>query len=119
MIQKTLYPLALLGIYFIVGSCTTKQVPNQELNKAIQSNEFFAFTKEKALEVVKTGFNAGEGYGEVWIRDYNTFIELSAEVFEPSVLKENLLVFFRMQGDDGNIIDGFIPREKTEGQAYG
>jgi glycogen debranching enzyme len=107
MIKKKLYPLLLLGIFFIMGSCTTKQ-----------SNEFFAFTKEKALEVVKTGFNAGDGYGEVWIRDYNTFIELSAEVFEPSVLKENLLVFFRMQGDDGNIIDGFIPREKTEGQAY-
>jgi len=27
-------------------------------------------------------------------------------------LKENLLVFFRMQGDDGNIIDGFTPAEK-------
>ncbi len=27
-------------------------------------------------------------------------------------LKENMLVFFRMQGDDGNIIDGFTPAEK-------
>jgi hypothetical protein len=63
--------------------------------------------------VVKTGFNAGDGYGEVWIRDYNTFIELSAEVFPEKTLKENLMVFFRMQGDDGNIIDGFIPAEKA------
>lgn len=82
------------------------------------SNQLFAFTKEKALEVIKTGFNAGEGYGEVWIRDYNTFIELSAEVFEPAVLKENLLVFFRMQGEDGNIIDGFLPKEKVKDLAY-
>ncbi|SHJ20066.1 glycosyl hydrolase 36 superfamily [Tangfeifania diversioriginum] len=89
--------------------------PKEELKKHIQSNEYFAFVKEKAVEVVKTGFNAGDGYGEVWIRDYNTFIELSAEVFEAEVLRENLLVFFRMQGDDGNIIDGFIPAEKAGG----
>jgi glycogen debranching enzyme len=58
---------------------------------------------------MKTGFNAGDGYREVWIRDYNTFIELSSKVFPDSVLRENLIVFFRMQGDDGNIIDGFTP----------
>jgi hypothetical protein len=39
--------------------------------KQIQTNEYFDFVKEKALEVVKSGFNAGDGYGEVWIRDYN------------------------------------------------
>jgi glycogen debranching enzyme len=83
------------------------------LRQQIQSNEYFAFTKIKALDIVKTGFNAGDGYGEVWIRDYNTFIELSSEVFEAEVLKENLLVFLKMQGDDGNIIDGFIPKEKV------
>lgn len=81
----------------------------------IRQNENFAYVKEKALQVVKTGFNAGDGYGEVWIRDYNTFIELSAEVFPKEVLKENLLVFFRMQGYDGNIIDGFIPKAKATG----
>lgn len=99
-------------------------VPNKENKKdqalvdAITLNEGFKEVKKRALEVVKTGFNAGDGYGEVWIRDYNTFIELSAEVFDKKTLKENLLVFFRLQGDDGNIIDGFIPKEKaieTEG----
>ena len=94
-------------------SCNSKKPQNQDLIKQIKSNEYFAFTKQKALEIVKTGFNAGDGYGEVWIRDYNTFIELSAEVFPDSILKENLLVFFRMQGDDGNIIDGFSPIEKV------
>jgi hypothetical protein len=98
-----------------VLACTSQPSQNENLMKQIQTNEYFDFVKEKALEVVKSGFNAGDGYGEVWIRDYNTFIELSAEVFEPQVLKENLLVFFRMQGDDGNIIDGFIPAEKAGG----
>ena len=105
----------LLFIIVIAGiiSCNSKKTQNQELKQQIESNEYFAFTKQKALEIVKTGFNAGDGYGEVWIRDYNTFIELSAEVFDAATLKENLLVFFRMQGDDGNIIDGFSPIEKV------
>jgi len=78
----------------------------------IVAQGYFPYVKAKALEVMKTGFNAGDGYREVWIRDYNTFIELAAQVNKKEVLKENLLVFFRMQGDDGNIIDGFTPAEK-------
>ncbi len=108
--MKTILFLILI---LALASCNPKPPKNQELIEQIKSNEYFAFTKKKALEVVKTGFNAGDGYGEVWIRDYNTFIELSAEVYPDSVLKENLLVFFRMQGDDGNIIDGFSPIEKV------
>jgi hypothetical protein len=100
-----------------VLSCFGQEV-NKKLAQKILSNKEFNQVKTKALEVVKTGFNAGDGYGEVWIRDYNTFIELSAEVFDSKELEENLLVFFRLQGDDGNIVDGFIPKEKavtTEG----
>lgn len=78
-----------------------------------EAEAYFPFVRSKALEVMKTGFNAGEGYREVWIRDYNTFIELAAQVHAKEVLRENLLVFLRMQGDDGNIIDGFTPIEKV------
>lgn len=83
------------------------------LKEEIQLNEYFSFVKNKALEIVKTGFNAGDGYGEVWIRDYNTFIELSAEVYAKEVLKDNLRVFFRLQREDGNIVDGFIPQKNA------
>ena len=95
-------------------SCSNKESKEKILKEKIKNNEYFAFTKQKALDIVKTGFNAGDGYGEVWIRDYNTFIELSAEVYPTETLKENLLVFFRLQREDGNIIDGFIPREKAK-----
>jgi len=95
-----------------------KPADNILLKNNIVTNGDFAFVKAKALEIVQTGFNAGDGYGEVWIRDYNTFIELAAEVYPNEVLKENLLVFFRMQGIDGNIIDGFIPKEKAKGVGY-
>lgn len=115
--MKNVPPLMILFLAMLLfGSCNQNR--DVLLSKQIRENEYFRFTKEKALEVVKTGFNAGDGYSEVWIRDYNTFIELSAEVFPPETLKENLRVFFRLQGEDGNIIDGFIPREKatqTEG----
>jgi len=107
----------LISIICLTG-CQPVKTDNEDLQKKIRSNEYFGFVKNKALEVVQTGFNAGDGYGEVWIRDYNTFIELSAEVYESEVLKENLLVFFRMQGDDGNIIDGFIPKEKAGDVGY-
>lgn len=110
----------LLLLLLVIGFCACNSKPSkkQELVKKIQHNEYFSFVKKKALEVVNTGFNAGDGYGEVWIRDYNTFIELSAQVYQPDVLKENLLVFFKMQGDDGNIIDGFIPKDKVSGEGY-
>jgi len=105
---------------FVFFACATpvSKKQNRELAEKINTNEYFAFVKNKALEVVQTGFNAGDAYGEVWIRDYNTFIELSAQVFEPEVLKENLLVFLRLQGNDGNIIDGFIPKESVTTGGY-
>lgn len=97
----------------ILAGCNTTLQKKKELKKSVLENSDFEFVKRKAREVVKTGFNAGDGYGEVWIRDYNTFIELSAEVYSKETLKENLRVFFRLQGNDGNIIDGFIPKEKA------
>jgi len=112
--MKKVSLILVLGLLF---ACNAK-APQKGLREQIESNEYFAFTKSKALEIVKTGFNAGDGYGEVWIRDYNTFIELSAEAYPQETLKENLRVFFRLQREDGNIIDGFIPKEKaiqTEG----
>lgn len=105
--------LIILAMSILLFGCKPHSKISDELKTSIQTNESFDFVKKKALEIVKTGFNAGDGYGEVWIRDYNTFIELSAEVYPTKSLKENLRVFFRLQGEDGNIIDGFIPKEKA------
>jgi len=108
--------LTIVALFLITACIFNKK--ESRLKEKIINNEQFEFVKNKAIEVINTGFNAGDGYGEVWIRDYNTFIELSCEVYEPKVIEENLLVFFRLQGTDGNIIDGFIPKEKavqTEG----
>ncbi|HNW57310.1 MAG TPA: amylo-alpha-1,6-glucosidase [Bacteroidales bacterium] len=100
-------------LFAFACSTSVKVTADKELKEKVKNDEYIPFVKAKALDVIKTGFNAGDGYGEVWIRDYNTFIELSGQVYDSQILKENLLVFFRMQGDDGNIIDGYIPREKA------
>jgi glycogen debranching enzyme len=112
--------LILLVLTVLIASCTApvKQTVSKELVEKISENEYFPLVKEKALGVMKTGFNAGDGYREVWIRDYNTFIELAARVNDKEVLKENLLVFFRMQGEDGNIIDGFTPVQEIGAVEY-
>lgn len=106
------------AIFFIASIAglfsQSRPLTDQSLINQIKNNAYFSLVKAKALEVMKTGFNAGDGYREVWIRDYNTFIELAAAVNDKVVLKENLLVFFRMQGNDGNIIDGFTPKEQIE-----
>jgi len=108
-----------LFVLILIASCQSQSTKQKaELAGKISQNEYFAFTKQKAQEIMKTGFNAGDGYREVWIRDYNTFIELAAKVFPKEELKENLLVFCRMQGEDGNIIDGFTPIEKVGPVAY-
>lgn len=108
--------LTIFLMLIIALACSTpvKDKTATELSEKIRSNEYFAFTKQKALEIIKTGFNAGDGYREVWIRDYNTFIELAGQAYPKEELKENLLVFFRMQGQDGNIIDGFTPIDKVD-----
>lgn len=111
--MKRNYFLLMLLMTTVIGSAQQKKPLDKALAEKIKSNEYFHFVKAKALEVMKTGFNAGDGYREVWIRDYNTFIELAAQVYDKEVLKENLLVFLRMQGEDGNIIDGFTPVKKA------
>jgi glycogen debranching enzyme len=111
--MKAIYLLVIL-VVFAACSSTSKKETTTDLKNKVRTNQNFAYVKDKALEIVKTGFNAGDGYGEVWIRDYNTFIELSAEVYPTETLKENLRVFFRLQREDGNIIDGFIPKEKAK-----
>ncbi len=111
--------LFLLMITLLLLNCTSANKKEiRELSQKISNDPYFPFVKNRALEVMKTGFNAGDGYREVWIRDYNTFIELAAQVFPKEELKENLMVFFRMQGEDGNIMDGFTPAEKVGAQAY-
>ena len=109
--KKILSSAAALA-FMLTLTAQPKMPIEKKMSEKIKNDQNMAFVKKKALEVIKTGVNAGDGYREVWIRDYNTFIELAAQVTKKEDIKENLLVFFRMQGDDGNIIDGYTPKEQ-------
>lgn len=86
---------------------------NNELAVKILNNPDLTLVLEKAKSILKKGLTAGSGYGEVWIRDLNTFIELALEIQDKAELRSSLLVFFHFQPKDGNIIDGYIPAEKA------
>lgn len=91
----------------------------QVVRKQILENEMMSQVEEMARQVVKSGFNAGDGYGEVWIRDFNTFIELAMEVNSDATIEEALNTFFMFQGPTGDIVDGYIPIHKADLQNTG
>lgn len=105
------------GIFFLTGIFFYSQIQaqtSQAIAIKIHNDSTLNRVKIMAEDLIKTGFNAGSGYGEVWIRDFNTFIQLSCRVMPKDSIKKRLRVFFQMQGDDGNIIDGYIPKAKAD-----
>ena len=84
------------------------------LAREILADPVLPAVHEKARQLLKSGLNAGSGYGEVWIRDLNTFIEVALEVNEPARFREALLTFFKFQGTNGDIVDGYIPLDQAK-----
>lgn len=84
------------------------------LAKQILSDSSLNKVKAMANALIRSGFNAGSGYGEVWIRDFNTFVVPACEELPVDSIKKCLSVFFQMQAGDGNIIDGYILRSKAD-----
>lgn len=114
----------LLGVwsFFIWSACLSggqDKKGGSALQQGIAADTLLKEVKERALKVVGTGFNAGDGYREVWIRDYNTFINLAAQVHPKDTLRDNLLVFFQLQGEDGNIVDGYVPKATVKAGSVG
>ena len=108
--------VGLLGMFMglvLASGSGWSEGDDMKLAKRILADERLGDVLARSRAILATGFNAGDGYGEVWIRDFATFIELSCEVYPKEKIKERLLLFFAFQGEDGNIIDGYIPKEKA------
>ena len=71
-----------------------------------------------ALALASTGFNAGSVYKEVWIRDFNTFIELSLLVVPQAEVRGVLDTFIDFQAADGNIPDAFVEVATADNLGY-
>lgn len=74
--------------------------------------------KAMAEQLIKKGFNAGDGYGEVWIRDFNTFMEVACKVQDRALIRKSLITFIQFQQPDGAILDGYVPNPKGSGVPY-
>ena len=97
----------------------TAQPGDRELAAEILKDQRMDVVVAMGRELLKSGLNAGSSYNEVWIRDLNTFIVplLEAAAHEP--VREALLTFLHFQGEDGNIIDGYVPTNvKDAGYKY-
>jgi glycogen debranching enzyme len=84
----------------------------RELAQTILQDERLDAVVRVGHELLKSGMNAGSGYSEVWIRDLNTFIVPLLDVAPRESVRDALLSFFHFQGEDGNIVDGYVPRER-------
>ncbi len=88
-------------------------IGHQELARRILQDERMDEVERMGRELLKSGLNAGSVYEEVWIRDLNTFIVPLLEVAPREAVREALLVFLHFQGGDGNIVDGYVPKDKA------
>lgn len=107
MNQSKVVCLILVSL-LIIGGCRNKDTKiSSELSETIKSDSRLDTISVRAERLISSGLNAGDGYSEVWIRDLNTFIEPACKVSDKEKLKESLRIFFKFQGDDGNIVDGY------------
>jgi len=108
--------ILLVLLFLITVGCINKHAKiSDKLRDKIKADNRFEQVEKMAEQLVGDGLTAGDSYGEVWIRDLNSFIELSVAVNGKERPGDALLTFFRFQGADGNIPDGFIPVESGSG----
>lgn len=107
------------GLFYSSPVAAQAGAASSTLAKQILADKKIDSVYLRAKDLISKGFTAGTGYGEIWIRDFNTFINASLDVGSPAQIKQKLLLFFKFQGDDGNIVDGLIQKTKaTAGYKY-
>ena len=110
MHKKLLYLFLFLALPF---ASTAQNSNDNALAARILTDTRLDTVERRALRLLN-GFVAGTTYGEIWIRDFNTFINGSLRLHSKEKIKDILLYFFRFQGKDGNIVDGYIEKKKTD-----
>ncbi|MBI2422751.1 MAG: hypothetical protein HYV27_07965 [Candidatus Hydrogenedentes bacterium] len=101
------------ALFILAGAPLMNAHAQTPLAQSILEDKDLLAVMDRAKAIVATGFNAGDGYGEVWIRDLNTFMDLACAVHPKETVREKLEIFFHFQGDDGNIADGYIPKAQA------
>ena len=104
--------LATTTLFFasLLLSCSGP-VGNQGLAERILADTTLLKVDSMARATIRSGFNAGSGYSQIWARDLNTFIETACEESDPKELREALLLFFALQQPNDEMIDGYVLKE--------
>nr|WP_286855950.1 hypothetical protein [Proteiniphilum sp. UBA4988] len=108
--KKYFLTTVLFVCLMLFAGCQDRKLRNQ-----IADDKRLESVVNKAEEFISTGLNAGGHYNEIWIRDLNTFLELACDVGRSHEIREALLMFFHFQKGDGDIPDGYVPKEKANG----
>ena len=87
---------------------------DKELASAILHDHTLDVVDSMGHALLRKGYNAGSGYNQTWIRDFNTFIETVMDVVEPADVRNALSKFFLMQQENGEILDGYVPEDEFE-----
>lgn len=110
--MKILFTFFILIFTFGGLSANAQASHKALLAQSILSDKRLDTVQARALKLL-SGFAAGTSYSEVWIRDFNTFIKGSLKVHPASAVKAKLLMFFKIQGADGDIVDGLVDSAKA------
>jgi hypothetical protein len=108
---KLFFFFLLVG-FSLLGFSKPVPVASSDLPRQILDDHRLDQVEQMALQLL-SGYAAGTSYGEIWIRDFNTFIDGSLRVHGQDDVKEKLLLFFKIQGADGNVPDGAIKSDRA------
>jgi hypothetical protein len=93
------------------GSADSREV---DLAAQVLADQNLHDVLRMARELLSSGLDAGSGYKATWIRDMNTFIQVAIAVNPPQHFRDALLMFFKFQGTDGDIVDLYWPRDPAK-----
>ncbi len=115
MLEKVMERAGIAMLALLTGACQHDTrgpaAADRELARRILMDERMDAVDGMGCALLASGMAAGGHYKEVWIRDLNTFIvPLLGETPHKSV-RDALLTFFHFQGEDGNVIDGYVSKE--------
>ena len=105
--QRVVTLLKIITVVLLTVQSAAAQT-HKQLAQIILHDKKLDTVLAKAKDVLSKGFNAGDGYPQVWIRDFNTFIETSCEVYSLDSIRKNLLTFLYLQQSNGEIVDGYV-----------
>lgn len=118
----TLYKSTILWsavVLIMVSACVScspdRLTDNKKLAKQILADNTLLSVRQMAVDLLKKGYQAGDVYPQVWIRDLNTYIEILCEVRDRKEIRQLLLTFFDLQQKNGEIVDGFTLKKYAEG----